>query len=180
MEHVLVNPTYENKGMPLKKKFKMRTEEIEVIVVEMLAINEAELQKVRENTEGISEFTEKLGDRYEIRMKLYKTFWNYITEIELVLPILDKIKFSELYLNLMKIIGYFLLYFYIYTFISNNYIILICLIDSLIEYDLKRNMVIVSLEGNIVNGTLSMKRDANLQSIEFFHSYEDIGEILFG
>jgi hypothetical protein len=52
-------------------------------------------------------FAEKLGDRFEIRMKLDKTLWNYLTEIELVLPILDKIKFSELYLNLMKILGYF-------------------------------------------------------------------------
>jgi Holliday junction resolvase len=114
MEQVLVNPTYENKGMPLKKKFKMRTEDIEVVVVEMPAKNEAELQKVRENTEGISEFAEKLGDRYEIRMKLDKTLWNYITKIKLVLPILDKIKFSELYMNLMEILGYF---FFISIFI---------------------------------------------------------------
>jgi Holliday junction resolvase len=111
MEQVSVNLTYENKGMPLKKKFKMRTEEIEVIVVEMRAKNEAELQKVRENTEGISEFAEKFGNRYEIRMKLDKTLWNYLNEIKLVLPILDKIKFSELYLDLMKILGYFFLYF---------------------------------------------------------------------
>jgi Holliday junction resolvase len=100
--------------MPLKKKFKMRTEEIEVIVVEIPPKNEAELQKVRENTEGISEFAEKFGDRYKIRMKLDKSLWNYITEIKLVLPILDKIKFSELYLNLMKVLGYF---FYISIFI---------------------------------------------------------------
>jgi Holliday junction resolvase len=70
--------------MPLKKKFKMRTEDIEVIVVEVPVKNEAELQKVRENTEGISEFAEKLGDRYEIRMKLDKTLWNFLTEIQLV------------------------------------------------------------------------------------------------
>jgi hypothetical protein len=118
MEQVLLNPTYENKGMPLKKKFKMRTEEIEVIVVEIPAKNEAELEKVRENTEGISEFAEKFGNRYEIRMKLDKTLWNYLTEIELVLPILDKIKFSELYLNLMRIFGYF---FYISIFLCLYY-----------------------------------------------------------
>jgi hypothetical protein len=100
--------------MPLKKKFKMHSEEIEVIVVEMLAKNEAELQEIRENTERISMFVEKTGGRYEIRMKLDKTLWNYLTEIELVLPILDKIKFKELYLNLMKILGYF---FYISIFI---------------------------------------------------------------
>jgi hypothetical protein len=114
MEQVLVNPTYENKGMPLKKKFKMRTEEVEVIVVEMPPKNEAELQKNEGNTEGISEFTEKLGDRYEIRMKLDKTIWNYLTKIKLVLPILDKIKFKELYMNLMKVLGYF---FYISIFL---------------------------------------------------------------
>jgi Holliday junction resolvase len=108
MEEVSVNL------MPLKKKFKMRTEEIEVIVVEMLLKNEVELEKILENIEGISEFAEKFGDRYEIRMKLDKTLWNYLTEIELVLPILDKIKFEELYLNLMKILGYF---FYISIFI---------------------------------------------------------------
>jgi Holliday junction resolvase len=100
--------------MPLKKKFKMRTEEIEVIVVEIPVKNEAELQKIRENTERISEFAEKLGNRYEIRMKLDKTLWNYLTEIKLVLPILDRIKFSELFLNLMKVLGYF---FYIFIFI---------------------------------------------------------------
>jgi hypothetical protein len=114
MEQVLVNPTYENKGMPLKKKLKRNNKETEVIVVEMPLRNEAELEKIRENTEGISEFAEKLGDRYEIRMKLDKTLWNYLTEIALVLPILDKIKFKELYLNLMKVLGYF---FYISIFI---------------------------------------------------------------
>jgi hypothetical protein len=126
--------------------------------------------------EGISEFAEKLGGRYEIRMKLEKTLLNYLSEIEVVLPILDKIKFEELYLNSWL----FLLYFYIYIIISNNYIILICLIDSLIDYDQKRNAEIVKCEGNVVNGVVGMKRDANLQSIEFFHSYEDIREVLFG
>jgi hypothetical protein len=114
MEQISVNPTYENKGMPLKKKFKMRIEGNEVIVVEMPAKNEAEPQKILGNSEGISEFAMNLGNRYEIRMKLDKTLWNYITEINLVLPILDKIKFSELYLNLMKVLGYF---FFISIFI---------------------------------------------------------------
>jgi Holliday junction resolvase len=85
----------------------MKNEETDVVVIEAPVKNKAELEKVRENTEGISEFTENFGDRYEIRMKIDKTFWYYLTEVELVLPILDKIKFSELYLNLMKILGYF-------------------------------------------------------------------------
>jgi hypothetical protein len=67
-----------------------------------------------------------------------------------------------------------------YTIISNNYIILICLLGSLIEYDLKRNAEIEKWEGNVVNGTLGLKRDANLQSLDFFHSYEDVKEVLFG
>jgi Holliday junction resolvase len=97
--------------MSSKKKKKMHTEEIEVIVVEAPVKNEAELQKVRENTEEISEFAEKVGDRYEIRMKFDKILWYYLTEIELVLPILDKIIFKEFYMNLMEI------FFYISIFI---------------------------------------------------------------
>jgi predicted DNA-binding antitoxin AbrB/MazE fold protein len=162
--------------MPLKKKVNFNGEEVDVVVIEAPVINEAELQKIRENSEGISEFAEKFGDRYEIRMKLDKTLWNYLTEIKLVLPILDKIKFEELYLNLMKILGYFL---YICIFIL-LFQILIFIIDSLIDYDQKRNMEIVNSDGNVVKGTLGLKRDINLQTIEFLHSYEDIREVLFG
>jgi hypothetical protein len=31
-----------------------------------------------------------------------------------------------------------------------------------------------------VNGIIGMKRDANLQLIEFFHSYDDATEVLIG
>jgi hypothetical protein len=41
-------------------------------------------------------------------------------------------------------------------------------------------MEVVEWNGNVVNGTLGMKRDVNLLSLEFFHSYEDIREVLFG
>jgi hypothetical protein len=80
----------------------------------------------------------------------------------------------------MKVLGYFFLYFYICTLTSKNYIILICLIDSLIDYNLKRNTEVENCDGNVVNGILGLKRDANLQSLEFFHSYEDIREVLYG
>jgi hypothetical protein len=53
-----------------------------------------------------------------------------------------------------------------------------CLIDSVIDFDLKRNTEIVKWEGNVVNGILGMKRDVNLQLIVFFHSYDDIREVL--
>jgi hypothetical protein len=91
----------------------MNDEETDVVLIVAPVKNEAELQEIGGNLEGISDFAENLGDRYEIRMKLDKTLWNYLTEIQLVLPILDKIKFKELYLNLMKILGYF---FYIFIF----------------------------------------------------------------
>jgi hypothetical protein len=41
-------------------------------------------------------------------------------------------------------------------------------------------MEIEKWEGNVLNGTIGMKRDANLQSLEFFHSYDDVREVLFG
>jgi hypothetical protein len=57
--------------MSLKEKIKMSNKEIEVTVVEAPVRNEAELHKILGNTEGISEFTEKLGDRYEVRKAEY-------------------------------------------------------------------------------------------------------------
>jgi hypothetical protein len=56
--------------------------------------------------------------------------------------------------------------------------ILICIIDSLIGYDFKRNRDVVKCEGNVVNGTLGLNRDANLQSLTFFLSYKDIRVVL--
>jgi hypothetical protein len=41
-------------------------------------------------------------------------------------------------------------------------------------------MEIVKSDGNVVNGILGLKTDANLQSLEFFHSYEDMREVFFG
>jgi hypothetical protein len=146
-------------------------------VINRSAKDLADLQKLVQNVELISKFVEKTGGRYEIRMKLDKTLWNYLTEIKLVLPILDKIKFKELYLNLMEILGYF---FYISIFIhitSNNYILTIYLIDSVIEYGLKRNTEIVNCDGNVLNGIVGMKRDINLQLLVFFHSYDDVKEV---
>jgi hypothetical protein len=50
----------------------------------------------------------------------------------------------------------------------------------LVEYDPKRNKEIEKCKANVVNGILGMKRDANLQSLVFFHSYESIREVYFG
>jgi hypothetical protein len=54
------------------------------------------------------------------------------------------------------------------------------LIDLFIDYNLKRNTKIEKWEGNIPNGILGIQRDVNLHSLVFFHSYEDIREVLFG
>jgi hypothetical protein len=45
--------------MSLKKKFRMRTKEIYVVLIVAPVKNEAELEKILGNTEGISEFAEK-------------------------------------------------------------------------------------------------------------------------
>jgi hypothetical protein len=163
--------------MSLKKKVKINGEEVDVVVIEAPVKNKAKLQKVRQNLEGIWEFAEKLGDRYEIRMKLDKTFSNYLTQVKIPLPFPVE---KEFHLNLMKVLGFFHLYFYIYIITSNNCITTICLIDSVIDYNLKRNTEVVKVDGNVVNGILGLKRDTNLQSLLFFHSYEDIREVLFG
>jgi Holliday junction resolvase len=100
--------------MSLRKKVEINGEDDDVVVIEAPVKNEAELQKIRGNLEGMSEFAKKLGGRYEIRMKLDKTFSNYLTQVNILLPFPAE---KELYLNLMKILGYFLLYFYIYIYI---------------------------------------------------------------
>jgi hypothetical protein len=98
--------------MPLKKKVKINGEEIDVVVIEAPVKNKAELQKIEGNLKGISEFAEMLGGRYEIRMKLDKTISNYLTQVNIPLPLPTE---KEFHLNLMKILGYFLLNFYINT-----------------------------------------------------------------
>jgi Holliday junction resolvase len=91
--------------MSLKKKVKINGEEVDVIVVEVRVKNKAELQKIEGNLKGISEFAEKLGGRYEIRMKLDKTFSNYLTQVNIPLPFPSE---KEFHLNLMKVLGCFL------------------------------------------------------------------------
>jgi hypothetical protein len=55
---------------------------------------------------------------------------------------------------------------------------LTCLKDSVIDYDLKRNIEIVKWDENVENGTLGIKRDANLQLLLFFHCYDDVKAVL--
>jgi hypothetical protein len=115
--------------MSLKKKVKINAEEVDVVVIEAPVKSKAELLKIEGNLEGILEFAEKLGRRYEIRMKRDKTFSNYLTQVNI--PLLLPAE-KEFHLNLMKVLGYF---FYISIFIFQFF--LFCLIDSLFKYDLK-------------------------------------------
>jgi hypothetical protein len=151
--------------MPSKKKTKMNKKKIKL----------AELQKWLQNIEIITKFVENTGNRYNVRTKLVEIFLIYLSEIKLQLPVPKE---KELHLNLMKVLGFCILYFFIsflyfFTVIFNIFI----LIDSVINYDLKRNREIVKWEGNVVNGILGMKRDANLKLIVFFHSYDDVREV---
>jgi Holliday junction resolvase len=99
---------------------KMSEEETKKIVIDEVK-NSAELQKVGGNIEGISKFAEKFGGRYEIRMKIDKTVLNYLSEIKLLLRLLDENKLlKELCLNLMKVLGFTILNFYIYIYTSIN------------------------------------------------------------
>jgi hypothetical protein len=152
----------------------MINEEIKNVVIDVVVKNGAELEKIHRNLEGISKFAEKLGGRYEIRMKFDKTLFRYLSKINIPLPLPVE---KEFHLNLMKVLGFSHLYFYIYTITSNKYIILIYLIDSLINYDLKRNTEIVKCGGNVVNGILGMKRDTNLQLVVFLLCYDDVREV---
>jgi hypothetical protein len=77
------------------------------MIINVLVKDVIDVEKVLGNFEGISKLSKKFKNRYEIRIKLDKILLNYLTQIELVLPILEKIKFEELYLNLMKVLGYF-------------------------------------------------------------------------
>jgi Holliday junction resolvase len=90
--------------MSLKNKVKINVEEVDIVVIEAPVKNKAELQKIEGNIEGISEFAEKLGGRYEIRMKLDKTFSNYLIQVNIPLPLPAE---KEFHLNLMKVLGYF-------------------------------------------------------------------------
>jgi hypothetical protein len=161
--------------MSLKKKVKINGEEVDVVLIEPVK-NKAELEKIQGNLKGISEFAEKLGGRYEIRMKLDKSFSNYLTQVNISLPFPAEKKF---YLNLMKLLGFSYLFYYFYILILINFF-LICLKDSLIDYNLKRNTEIVKWNGNVKNGILGMNRDISLQLIVFFHSYDDVRKVLFG
>jgi hypothetical protein len=90
--------------MSLKKKVKINGEEVDVVVIVAPVRNEVELQKIEGNLEGISEFAEMLGGRYELRMKLDNTFSIYLTEVNIPLPFPAQ---KEFHLNFMKILGYF-------------------------------------------------------------------------
>jgi hypothetical protein len=124
-------------------------------------------------------FLEKSESRFKVRTKLSDILFSYLSKIKLLLPFPAE---KQLHLNLMKVLGFcFFIYLFLFLYYNFNYFyILIYLIDSVNDYDLRRNTEIVKLEGNVVNGIVGMKRDANLLLIEFFHTYGDIREVFTG
>jgi hypothetical protein len=152
----------------------MSNEKIKVVVFKVPLKDLCELKKYFHNVEVVLMFVENLENRFNIRVKLEEILFNYLSEIELFLPLPAQIK---LFQKLMEVFGFSLLYFYIYIIISIIYTI-ICLIDSVNDYDLKRNTEIMKCYANLENGILGMKRDVNLQLLEFFHSYDDVRAVL--
>jgi hypothetical protein len=151
----------------------MDNEKIELMIINVPVKDFAKLNKIIENVEVISMFVKNHGSRYKIRNKVDDILSKYFSEIQLLLPFPAK---KRLHKKLMKVLSFFLLYFYIYIVITIINII-ICLLDSVNDYDSKRNTEIMKCDGK-VNGIIGMKRDANLQLLVFFHSYDDIRAVL--
>jgi hypothetical protein len=69
------------------------------------------------NDEVVLVFVEKSGSRFMTRIKIDNIASNYFFENDINLPFPAE---KELHLNLMKVLGFCLLYFYIYIFILIN------------------------------------------------------------
>jgi hypothetical protein len=59
-------------------------------------------KKIKINGEEISDFAKKVGARYEIRMKLDKSFSDYLTQVNIPLQFPAE---KEFHSNFMKILG---------------------------------------------------------------------------
>jgi hypothetical protein len=77
-------------------------------------VNLAELRKWLQNIEVISKFVEKTGSRHNVRTKLVEILLSYLSNINLRLPVPSE---KELHLNLMKVLGFCLVYFFISIFV---------------------------------------------------------------
>jgi hypothetical protein len=101
--------------MPWRKITKMRIKMLKVAAINQRVKDLAELQKWLENTEVISKFVEKAGNRFNTRTKLDEILFNFLSQIKLQLPVLKE---KKLHLNLMKTLSFCLLYFFISIFAS--------------------------------------------------------------
>jgi hypothetical protein len=96
--------------MPRKKKTKISNKKFKVAVINQPVKDLAELQKWLENIEVISKFVEKIGNRHNVRTKLVEILFSYLSKIKLHISVPKE---KEFHLNLMKILGFCLLYFFI-------------------------------------------------------------------
>jgi hypothetical protein len=149
----------------------MSNENIKLLIINIFVKNLTESPKYLQNHEVVSIFEEKYESRYKIRNKLYEIFWSYLPDTELRLPLPTQ---KKLHKNLMNVLGYSFCIFIIISTID----MLIVKSDSVIDYDSKRNTEIMKCDTNIENGILGMKRDANLQLVKFFYSYDDMRAVL--
>jgi hypothetical protein len=158
----------------LKYWTKITNKNIKVEVIKAPVKDLFEIKEIIQNIVVSLIFVEKSGNRFKTRIKLDEIVLSYLSEIKLLLPVLAK---KRLHLKLMNILSFYVpnLYIYIIIWIID---ILICLLDSVIGYDFERNRKVGKWNGNVVNGILGMKRDANLQLVVFFHSYDDIIAVL--
>jgi uncharacterized membrane protein len=100
--------------MSWKKKPKMKNKKVKVAAINKPVKDLAELQKWRQNIEVISKFIEKTGNRFNVRTKLVEILFSYLFLLKFQLPVPKE---KKLHLNLMKILGFCLLYFFIFIFV---------------------------------------------------------------
>jgi hypothetical protein len=106
----------------------------------------------------ISKFSGKYEVRYNVRNKVNRLLFGYLSDIELLLPLSAKFSLER---KIKKVLGYFFVYFYVCLIVFIIIIILICWLDSVIDYDLKKNTEILKWDANVMNGTLVMKSTIN-------------------
>jgi hypothetical protein len=99
----------------------MSNEKIKVLIQSIIPKDLDEQNKIIENSEVISMFVEKHGIRYKIRIRLNEILSTYLSKIEVILPLSAQ---KGLGRKLKEVLGYSLLYFFIYILISIVHILI--------------------------------------------------------
>jgi hypothetical protein len=86
----------------------------DLAIINQPVIDLSKLQKWQQNIEIISKFIEKTPNRHNVRTKLFEILFSYLSQIILQLSVPAK---NKLHLKLMKVLGFYILYFFISIFI---------------------------------------------------------------